>query len=393
MTRVAYVTARYPFGPGEAFLGPETRELARRVDRLTVIPTRPARHIVHEEARSVLPSTVAVGLMSPPIVSALARHSRRSVPLTIARLRASRSLGVLWKNLAVAPKAVWLAGTLDKLEVDHVHVHWGGTSSTMAMLACERTGIPWSLTVHRWDIDEDNLLAEKVASATFVRAISHFGARRLRERVPAARPDVLHMGVDVPTTPACRRSATGRLRLLAVGSLTPQKGHATLLEAMRRTGAGITLDVVGDGPLRTTLAAEAREPRLRGRVRLLGALSHSTLLRRLGAGEWDVLVHPSPSGRGFDEGIPVALMEAMAAGVPVIAFPSGGVPELIAPGAGMLLAGTDAQLLADGILELADDPVRADELGAGGIARIRAEFDATRIADQLAERFCAGTRS
>jgi glycosyltransferase involved in cell wall biosynthesis len=387
MTRVAYVTARYPFGAGEAFLGPEARELARRADRLTVIPTRPSRQVLHEDARSLLSSTIAVGLVSAPTVCALARRGGRNVPQTVARIRASRSAGVLCKNLAVTPKAAWLARTLDRLDVGHVHVHWGGTSSTMAMLACEQVGVPWSLTVHRWDIDEDNLLAEKVESAAFVRAISHFGAERLRERVPAASPDVVHMGVDVPAVPAPRRGVRGRLHLLAVGSLTPQNGHLVLLAAMRLVGPGVTLDVVGDGPLRSTLASELCDPPLRDRVRLLGQLPHTRLLERLSAGEWDALVHPSPAGNGLDEGIPVALMEAMAAGLPVIAFPSGGVPELISPGTGLLIAGADAEQLANGITELADDPERADALAAGGIARIRAEFDAAHIAEQLAARF------
>lgn len=386
MTRVAYITARYPFGTGEAFLGPEARELARRADCLTVIPTRPTRHVLHEDARPLLSSTIAVGLVSAPAVYALAWHGRK-VPQTVARIRASRSPRVLCKNLAVTPKAAWLARTLDRLEVGHVHVHWGGTSSTMAMLACEQIGVPWSLTLHRWDIDEDNLLAEKVASAAFVRAISQFGAQRIRERVPAARPDVVHMGVDVPAVPAPRRAIRGRLHLLAIGSLTPQKGHLTLLDAMRLAGPGVTLDVVGDGPLRSMLESELRDARLRERVRLLGQLPHARLLQRLSAGDWDALVHPSPVGNGYDEGIPVALMEAMAAGLPVIAFPSGGVPELISPGAGLLIEGTGAEQLADGITELADDPERAGELAEGGIARIRAEFDAARIADQLAARF------
>ena len=388
MTRVAYITAHYPFGPTEAFLGPEARELARRLEGFTVIPTRPGGPVVHEDARPLLSSTLAVGLGSPTALRALARRPGRNVPHTLSRVRASRSSMVLCKNLAVTAKAAWLARALERMEIDHVHVHWGGTSSTMAMLACEQSGVPWSLTVHRWDIDEDNLLAEKVASAAFVRVISHFGARRLREQVPGALPQIVHMGVDVPAAQAPRRAAdAGPLRLVAIGSLTPQKGHADLLEAIRRVKAPVTLDLFGEGPLRSALAAEADDARLGGRVRLHGALPHTTLLQRLRGGEWDVLVHPSLTGGGLDEGIPVALMEAMAAGVPVIASPSGGVPELLTPDAGLLLADTGPDAIAAGITVLTEEPERAQALGRRGVERIRAEFDAAEIAGRLAARF------
>jgi glycosyltransferase involved in cell wall biosynthesis len=380
VTRVAYVTAHYPFGPGEAFLGPETRELARRTDRLFIIPTRPEPSVVHADAQPLLSSTLAIGLVSASVL-------RSGVPATVTRVRRSRSPRVLCKNLAIAPKAAWLARALDRLEIDHVHAHWGGTSSTMTMLACEQAGIPWSMTLHRWDIEEDNLLAEKVASARFVRTISLFGAARLCDLVPTARPEVVHMGVDIPPDPAPRRAVRGRLRLLAVGSLTPQKGHAWLIDAIRIASPAVTLEIVGDGPLRASLEAAARDPRLRGRVRFLGPLPHTELLQRLRRGDWDAFVHASPSGPGLDEGIPVALMEAMAAGVPTIASRSGGVPELLEDGAGILVDATNTSDLAARITDLAQRPDLADVLARRGIARIRAGFDAARIAEDLATRF------
>jgi glycosyltransferase involved in cell wall biosynthesis len=262
----------------------------------------------------------------------------------------------------------------------------------MAMLASEQAGIPWSLTVHRWDIDEDNLLAEKVASASFVRTISLFGAGRLRDLVPTARPEIIHMGVDIPPDPAPRKAVRGRLRLLAVGSLTPQKGHARLIDAIRLAGRAVTLEIVGDGPLRGQLEAVAHDPRLDGRVRFLGGLPHTDLLQRLRRGDWDAFVHASPSGPGLDEGIPVALMEAMAAGVPTIASRSGGVPELLGNGAGILVDPTSTSDLAARILELAQSPDLADDLARRGITRIRAAFDAAWIADDLAARFSRESR-
>lgn len=384
--RLAYVTAGFPFGPGEAFLAPEARALAGLLPRLWLVPTRPRGPVVHEDARPLLGLTLREGLVPRGAVAA-ARQARLA---DLAPLGGSRSARILAKNAAVAPKALWLARLLDRLGVEHVHAHWGGTSSTMAMLAARQAGIPWSLTLHRWDIGEDNLLAEKVASASFVRAISEFGAAQVRERVPGARVGVLHMGVELPDEPAPPCSGEALLRLVAVGSLTPQKGQAALLDAMAASAAPVSLDLVGEGPLRRALTERVRALGLDRRVRLLGALPHATLLRRLRAGEWHAFVHSSPEGPGLSEGIPVSLMEAMAAGVPVAACASGGVAELVA-GAGILVPRHDAAELGGAIALLAHDPELTARLGAAGRRRVRASFDAAVVAARLAA-LVAGAR-
>lgn len=391
--RLAYVTSRFPFGPGEAFFVPELNALGCRVAGLWIVPMRPHGPVLHEDAEPLLDRTVSTGLGSRSVLAAATLHvaahpGRTSVALSQVRRSRPR---VLAKNLAVVPKSLWLARALERLEVDHVHVQWGGASSTMGMLAAERAGVPWSLTLHRWDIDEDNLLADKLGSAAFVRVISEFGARQVRDLVPGARLDVLHLGVDVPPEPIepRRRGSAEPFRLLAVGSLTAVKGHSLLIDALARlAGTRVTLEIAGGGPLLEPLRARAAALGIAGRVRFLGVVPHVALLRRVRAGEWDALVHTSPEGPGLSEGIPVALMEAMAAGLPVIACPSGGVGELLRHGAGMLVPARPSAFAA-AIAELAGGGSLASELAAAGRQRILAEFDARSTAGLLLDRIAS----
>jgi glycosyltransferase involved in cell wall biosynthesis len=289
------------------------------------------------------------------------------------------------KNLLVHPKALWLARRLREIGPDHVHAHWASASSTLAMVAAERARVPWSLTAHRWDIREANLLQAKARSACFVRTISEAGARELRERVaiPGWSPVVLRMGVALPTTTAAPRDGR-ELRLLTPANLLPVKGHRYLFEALAGLD-GIALDVAGDGPLRGELERAARGLA----VRFLGAISHTDVLAGLEGGRWDAVVLPSaPAADGAREGVPVSLIEAMAAGVPVVSTECGAIPELVTEGSGLLVPAADPNALRAALERLRDPQLRRG-LAAAGRARVETEFDVERVAAELGERFAA----
>jgi hypothetical protein len=169
--KLLYVTAALPYGIGEAFIVAELDELQRQGNELTIVPTRGRGPVVHEDARALEGLVEEPRLLSLPIVCGAAIVAI-AAPLRTARailvIFRSRSVSIFAKNAAVVPKALWLARRLRQLEIDHLHAHWGGTSSTLAMLAAEVSGISWSLTLHRWDIAEDNLLAEKIPATCFV---------------------------------------------------------------------------------------------------------------------------------------------------------------------------------------------------------------------------------
>src|SRR5262249_34363244 len=243
------------------------------------------------------------------------------------------------------------ARRLRELGADHVHAHWAAASATLALVAAELAEVRWSLTAHRWDIREANLLRAKAESACFVRAISEAGVRGLEQRVALDgwHPVLLRMGVELPARTAGVREGR-ELRLVTPASLLPVKGHRYLLEALAGLD-GVTLDLAGAGPLREELEQRA----LGLPATFLGPVSHPELLAGLEQGRWDAVVLPSaPTPEGDREGVPVTLIEAMAAGVPVVSTRCGSIPELVTDGSGLLVPAADPQALRGAIESLRD---------------------------------------
>jgi glycosyltransferase involved in cell wall biosynthesis len=379
--RLVYVTSTLPHGPLEAFLLPEIAALERLGHEVWIVPMYPRGERIHADAEAYRGRTLSEPLASPAILAAAARELR---PAPLARVLRSRPRTAA-KNLVAHPKALWLARQLRELRPDHVHAHWASTSATVAMVAAERARVSWSLTAHRWDIAESNLLRTKARSACFVRAISEAGARELRERVglPGWSPVVLRMGVQLPKRQAKPRDGRA-LRLLTPANLLPVKGHRYLFEALVGLEE-VALEVAGEGPLRPTLEEQA----LGLPVEFLGAVSHTEVLAGLEGRRWDAVVLPSaPTSDGEREGVPVSLIEAMAAGVPVLSTECGAIPELVTEGSGLLVTPADPAALRAALERLRDPQLRR-ELAAAGRARVESEFDVDRIAAELADRFAS----
>jgi glycosyltransferase involved in cell wall biosynthesis len=393
--RVVYVTAQLPFGSTEAFIVPEVVALDDQGCKVSLIPVRPKGGLVHDDARPLLQDAVLLPLLSPRIVAGAALEFARS-PLrsarTLASLTEARSLRILAKNLVVCPKGLWLARHARKAGIDHIHAHWGGTSATVALVAAEVAQIPWSLTVHRWDIDEDNLLDLKARNATFIRTISERGARDVRHAVKnGSTPLLLHMGVVPP-----KRRATFRreppLRVLMAAEFLEVKGHAYLIDAvalLKERGVPVYLELAGDGPLRGAISERVRDLGLQDDVEFLGIVPHGQLLESLAHGQWHVVVQPSiVTQAGEQEGIPVALIEAASCGVPLVGTETGGIPELLRGGVGVLVPQRHALAIADALALLAGDPELRRQLGEHGRRRIHEEFLAERVAREMFDLFC-----
>lgn len=166
--------------------------------------------------------------------------------------------------------------------------------------------------------------------------------------------------------------------LLTVGRLNPQKNHAGLLAALARTHTEAVLLVAGDGALRPALEARAAELGLRDRVRWLGVRTDVADL--LAAADLFVLASDW-------EGNPLVVMEAMAAGRPVVATAVGCVPELVPAEAGILVPPGDALALARALDLVLGDPARLSELGLAARRSAIARFDAVVMARAYAKLF------
>lgn len=394
--RIAYLTSQYPYGTNEAFLAAELATLARYAGEIVVVPVRP-------RTREPLQETFGLDVeLLPPfslrvLLLALAEVFR--APSVVARmLRAivSRKYGprAKVKNLALFPKALAVAAVLRRRRVDHIHAHWLSTPSTVAYVASQLTGIPWSCTAHRFDIFEDNLLREKAQSARFIRTISERNRAIVVQKAGDAlngRCLVLHLGVSVPAAAASARPGS-ELRILCPAHFVPVKGHRYLLDALallREQHIPFECDLAGDGPLRKQIETRIRELGLQRFVNLRGTIDHDRLCADLAHGRYDVTVLASTEEGNEFEGIPVSLMEAMAAGVCCVATRTGSIGELIDDEhCSRLIAQRDPAALANALTALYRDGTARAETGRAARRRIERAFDASVTSRQLFELIC-----
>lgn len=391
--KLLYITAHTPYGRGETFILEEMRAIVKLGADLVIAPRSPSREVFHEKAKELLDRTIWLPLLSWRFFLSflLALFVKPKLCKVLAKvLSESRSLRILLKNLAVLPKAIFLSWLVQKKGINHIYAHWGSTTATIAWAISELTGVPWSFTVHRWDIAENNMLRLKTEKASFVRCISKDGLRELLEIIGedlTYKVKLLHMGVWIPEKVSFGMTREGLFVFACPANLVPKKGHRYLIEACfllkTRGFTDFRCLIIGDGPLEAELRKQVQESGLEGLVEFTGRIPHDELLRMYARREIDVVVLPSiVTEDGEREGIPVSLMEAMAYGVPVIATQTGGIPELV-EGAGILVPPGSAESLAEAILRLARDRNLRTELGRKGYEKVRLEFNTEAIVCEL----------
>ncbi|VAX34676.1 hypothetical protein MNBD_NITROSPIRAE03-24, partial [hydrothermal vent metagenome] len=302
------------------------------------------------------------------------------------------------KNLIVFPKAVSLSEDIKKASISHIHAHWASTPSTMAYIISRITGIPWSFTAHRGDIAENNIINKKCVSASFVRAIDEEGRKDLTEIVGDSTLHgkilTLHMGVEVAGNIKKPEVSQKAFTILCPANFVPKKGHRYLFESCRiLSDKGISFEclISGDGPLEDELKEMVEGLPVGCNIRFLGRLPHEQLLGLYAEGRVDVVVLPSiVIGDDVREGIPVALMEAMSYGIPVISTRTGGIPELLGDGSGIMVEEKDAESLAVVIEKLINDPDYYALTGMRGRKKVERDFNISLISKRLLELFSTG---
>ena len=188
---------------------------------------------------------------------------------------------------------------------------------------------------------------------------------------------VVPCGVDVPAEPRLRPEGD-TVEVLAVGRMVPKKHPLATIEAFRRAASGdprLRLTMVGDGPLLEEARAAVVGADLDDRVRLLGARSHDEVLQRLAGA--DVFAQHSvvDPHTGDEEGLPVAVLEAMAAALPVVSTRHAGIPEAVEEGTtGLLVQEGDVHGMASALAALAGDASRRRAYGLAGHRRAAERF-------------------
>ncbi|MBS0169847.1 MAG: glycosyltransferase [Nitrospira sp.] len=293
-----------------------------------------------------------------------------------------------------------LAKTLRKFRPDVVHTH-KYKDSFIGTLVAKAMGIPHVVRiVHGLPEPFKGLRNAKMAGYT---AADRFITDWLVDRVVAVSSDIekvlvgrygsnrvqcIHNGIDLEAVrvttsrEVLRRTwqiAEDAVIIGTAGRLVPVKGHATLLEAtkiLRASKLNVILLLVGDGPLRSDLEANAKRLGLENAAIFTGHQDHAYDCLNL----MDIFVLPS-----LHEGIPMVLLEALALNRPVVATNVGGIPEVIAHDlSGKLVHAGEADELARALAELIEKPDTAKLLGIQGRRHVEREFSASIMAERTA---------
>jgi colanic acid/amylovoran biosynthesis glycosyltransferase len=399
--RVAYIMSRFP-KLTETFILREIVAMERQGVRIDLYPLlRERQALVQPAAAPYVRQARYLPFLSTEILRSQAWYlrdrgrRRRYVRALLDVITGTwRSPNFLVGGLGIFPKVAHAARAMATDRVDHVHCHFANHPALAGFLVHRLVGIPYSFTAHGSDLHVDRtMLSTKVREAAFAVTISDDNRRVIAEACGHALADrvaVVHCGVepDVYAPPQDQRDDdTGEaLRIIAIGTLHEVKGQTHLIEAcrlLRERGVLASCRIVGDGPDRPALARQIAEAGLEGSVLLVGQLTEAAVIDALHAA--DVLVAPSvPTRRGKREGIPVVLMEGMAAGLPVVASRLSGIPELVEDGlSGVLVPPADPASLATALAGLAADPGRRQRMGATGRATVVRDFDVRVNAERL----------
>ena len=279
--------------------------------------------------------------------------------------------------------AAHLAALARREGLDHIHIHSFANAAHLGALCHRLGGPPFSLTLHGDLPVYGRDHAAKVAEAAFVTAVTEPLCAAIRATCPGSTPHHLSMGVDTERfAPVVAAVTDGPLRITSIARLNYVKGHACLLDAMAAlvaSGHDLTYAIAGDGPYRAEIVAKVAQLGLGSRVTLLGPLSEDGVLALLRASDVFAL-----TSFGLGEAAPVAVMEAMACGLPVICSRIGGTGDMIADGRdGILVPQQDVAAIAEALTRLGDRATR-HRIGQAARATALARFDYRHKAAELA---------
>ena len=382
--RIAYLTGQYPRAT-DTFIQREVAALRESGVHVQTFSIRkppmaenvgPEQQAERDRTRYILPPSI-VNVIAVGFRLKLGAPGRYFRALRLALATRQRGVKGFFYSLIYLMEAGIIADTMRKEKLTHLHNHFGDSSCTVAMLAAELGGFSFSFSLHgpgiffepfTWRLDE------KLKRALFVSNISHFCRSQAMIFCPPEKWDrlhIIHCGVDPSLFKPVTHTGRGT-RLLTVGRMASVKGMPVLLDAikqLRNDHPDLTLTVVGDGPERNDFEQRAKSLGIEANVDFVGYQSQAEVRERLSNA--DVFVLPS-----FAEGVPVVLMEAMAAGVPVVTTRIAGVAELVDDGqSGRLVPPGDQHALADAIDDLLTDPDKRTRFGHAGHQKVDAEFN------------------
>jgi colanic acid/amylovoran biosynthesis glycosyltransferase len=331
------------------------------------------------------------GLLRAFLRALLARPLQTGRALWLALRLGRRSDRGILRHLAYLAEAAVLREWLDAAGVEHLHAHFASNPAAVAMLCRVLGGPPFSFTAHGTDdFDRAPYLAldEKLRRAAFAVTVSHYGLSQLcRYTDPTlwGKVQLVRCGVDGSFLAQPAAPVPVEPRLVCLARLDPAKGHLLLLSAVRQLldeGHACELVLLGDGEMRGVVEEQIRALGLNECVTLAGWASGTRVREQILASR--AMVLPS-----FAENLPLALVESLALGRPVISTYVGAIPELVEPGScGWLVPAGSVKALAGAMREVLLAPVGVlEKMGRAGAVRVSEQHNAALEAAKLAALF------
>lgn len=395
--RIAYLINNYP-KVSHSFIRREILALERKEIRIMRISLRGWNDVLPDREDQLEQGCTRYALRggAPYLIIALARMA------LLRPVRLLRALSLVWRigrradrplsvHLVYLAEACRIESWFRAADIQHVHVHFGTNSATVAMLVHALGGPRWSFTIHgpeEFEKAKIIRLAEKVRCCEFVVAVSSFGRSQIYSLVePQYWPKVhvVHCGLEADFSAVPPASPTIARRLICVGRLIRQKGHVLLIEAARRLaklGTKFELVFAGDGEMRAEIEELIALYNLQTQVWVTGWLSSDKVREEILTAR--ALVLPT-----FAEGLPVVIMEAMALRRPVISTFVAGIPELVQAGeTGWLVPAGDVDALRDAMQECLGAPdEQLSKMGEAARTRVLERHNVDVSASQLAALF------
>ena len=379
MTHFAYLFERFP-SFGQTFCYREVVELARQGVNSPIFAIRNPKgeppqdwdhHIVErvhylpgeEHLLREVRQASKKGKLTEEIIAALDGWGRRTDFLRLYQ-------------------AVYVGLRLQEMGISHVHAHFAGMAARTAFWISRFFPITFSFTAHANDIfaprDFEISLDKLVDVARVIITETDYAEKFLRGRFPD-RGDRIHRiynGLDLAPFVRADFSSTPRL-IVSVGRLIAKKGFADLIRACRllmARGKSFRCEIIGEGPLEEELREQIAQLDLLGCVELPGAKPQQEIREHLAAASAFVLPSVIDPDGGMDN-LPTVIMEAMAAGLPVISTAIGGIPEMVIQNeTGFLVPPGDVAALDAAIEHLFDEIGLARRLGEHGFQRAKELF-------------------
>jgi len=270
-------------------------------------------------------------------------------------------------------KKIFLAHYFHTAGVSHIHTHFAWEQVAYLSFIKQLTGIPFSVTLHAADIYSEICgMTEAAEDAAFLITISEYNKHYLVNNlgIDSKKIHVVHCGVNTDARPVPHGSLSENQGnnlpfILSIGRLTQKKGFDLFLEALKRlkeNGVAFKARIIGDGPLMPELRAQIKASGLEQMVDLPGAMPHESVMAAVRDCHLFVLACRRAKNGDID-GIPVVLMEAMAAAKPVISTSLSGIPELVQPGTGLLVPPEDPEKLTRAMVTVLENRENAHKMG------------------------------